>query len=206
MCSYAAWVAILAGRFEDGLALHEEASAIADRYGMLFWAVAGTSGRAIGMGFLGSPRHAIELLAPSIERWKELGAGAFLPFVIAQRALLHLDLHQGVDALEDIDFAIEHAARTSEDFFSAEAHRIRASILLQLDPDASEAARRELVTARELASRQGSLVFELRAALDLAELERDDPDAVDAVRELVVRMDGAAGLAELERASAFLTA
>jgi hypothetical protein len=206
VCSYAAWVAILAGRFEDGLALHEEARSIAERYGMLFWAVAGTSGRAIGTGFLGSPRDAIELLAPSLEQWQELGAGAFLPFVIAQRALLHLELHQGASALEDIDFAIEHAARTSEDFFSAEAHRIRAAILLDLDRDASEAARRELVMARDLASQQGALVFELRAALDLAELEHDDPGAVDAVRELVVRMPGAAGLAELERASAFLTA
>jgi tetratricopeptide (TPR) repeat protein len=206
VCSYAAWIAILAGRFEDGRALHEEASAIADRYGMLFWAVAGSSGRAIGLGFLGSPRDAIELLAPSLEQWRELGAGAFLPFVIAQRALLHLQLHQAEHALEDVDFALEHATRTSEDFFSAEAHRIRAAILLELDPQASEAARAELVMARDLAARQGALVFELRAALDLAELEHDDPHAVDAVRELVVRMHGAAGLAELERASTLLDA
>ena len=49
-------------------------------------------------------------------------------------------------------------------------------------------------------------MFELRAAIDLAELEHDDPHAVDAVRELVVRMHGAAGLADLDRASTLLDA
>ncbi len=118
--------------------------------------------------------------------------------------MLHLQLHQGEHTLRDVDFALEHATRTSEDFFSAEAHRIRAAILLELNPDASEAARAELLMARELAARQGTLVFELRAALDLAELESDDSDAVDAVRELVMRMPGGAGLVELERAGSLL--
>ena len=89
---------------------------------------------------------------------------------------------------------MKHAASTSEDFFSAEAHRIRAAVLLDLDPDDFDAARRELVTARELASEQGARVFELRAALDLAELVHDDlvthAWVDDPVRWLLARVSG----------------
>ena len=85
VASYAAWVEILSARFANGRALHEQATAIADRYGMLFWIAAGPSvtRSARGPGEPPAGARASRLGDGAVAR---LGAEAFLPFVQTQRA------------------------------------------------------------------------------------------------------------------------
>lgn len=207
--SYAAWVEILARRFEQGRALHAETTAIAERYGMLFWTAAGRSGDAIGGGHLGEPGAAIAALAETIELWRSLGAEAFLPFVVTQRAELRLLTDDPEEALADVDQALADASRTTEHFFTAEAHRLRAAILLARDPGATSAARAELATAVALAAEQGATVFELRAAADLVRLtDHDDADGRDdalaALRAALAKVPDGAELDDLDPARALV--
>jgi tetratricopeptide (TPR) repeat protein len=209
--SYAAWVAILAERFDEGRLLHEHTTQLAERYEMLFWLAAGQSGTAIGLGYAGEPRAALEQLEPAMGLWQALGAAAFLPFVVTQRAQIRMSIGELREALADVDQALDQAEATNEHFFSAESHRIRAAILLQLDPAAVDVARAELTTAKVLAADQGALVFELRAAIDLVRLldeNRPDGDLLDgdlaALRTVVGRLPAGAQFPDLDRARSLL--
>ena len=207
--SYAAWVAILAERFEQGRSLHEHTRELAESYGMLFWVAAGWSGTAIGLGYAGEPRAALDQLEQAMGLWQALGAQAFLPFVVAQRALIRVSIGELHEAFADVEDALAQADITNDHFFCAESHRIRASILLLLDPTAVEPARAELVTAQHMAADQGALVFELRAAIDRARLPSEDGpseagDALDTLREVLVRVPAGAEFPDLDRARSLL--
>jgi class 3 adenylate cyclase/tetratricopeptide (TPR) repeat protein len=207
VASYAALIEGLAGRYDRSRDLHEQAIAVAQRYGMQFWLSTATAGRAISLAHIGEPRAALEMLAPAMEKWQSLGAEALLPFDIAQRALMHLQLGELAEALADADESLRRAERTTEHVFTAETHRTRASILRALDVDDVAGVRSELVTARTLAAEQGALVFELRAALDLAELDGDNTHGdVNALRDVMERVPADAELSEIPRARTLLDA
>ncbi|MBV8336167.1 MAG: hypothetical protein JO358_12155 [Alphaproteobacteria bacterium] len=71
-----------------------------------------------------------------------------------------------VDALAELEC-------TEERWYKAEMHRIRAEILLKRDPAATAAAEQSLQAAIAMARSQKARSFELRAALNLARLWRD---------------------------------
>jgi tetratricopeptide (TPR) repeat protein len=205
VASYAALIESLAGRFEQSRELHEQAIAVAQRYGMQFWISTATAGRAIALAHLGEPRAALEMLDPAMEQWKNLGAGALLPYDLTQRALMHLRLGDLRTALADVDDALARADDTTEHLFTADAHRARAVILRALDPGDSR-IRSELLAARALAAEQGALVFELRAALDLAELAGNNSQGdIDVLREVFGRLPADADLPERARLDALVS-
>jgi tetratricopeptide (TPR) repeat protein len=205
--SYAAWLAILAEEYDEGRALHSHTTELAERYGMFFWLAAGRSGIAIGLGHSGDPLGALAQLDESIGLWQALGAQAFLPFVVTQRALIRMGVDALAEALADVDEAIARADATNEHFFSAESHRVRAAILARLDPAGVDAPRAEVASAKALAAEQGALVFELRAATDLVALSASaDPAPVAALRDVVDRFPAGADLVDLDRARSLLAA
>lgn len=204
VASYAALIESLAGRFERGRELHERAIAVAERYGMQFWISTATAGRAVALAHLGEPRVALDMLIPAMEQWHNLGAGALLPYTLTQRALMRVQLGDLPTALADVDEALASADSTTEHLFTAETHRMRAAILRAIDPHDS-GIRSELLAARALAAEQGALVFELRAALDLAELTADIPQGdLDALRDVAGRVPARADLSERARIDALV--
>jgi class 3 adenylate cyclase/tetratricopeptide (TPR) repeat protein len=206
VASYAAMVASFAQRFDDTLSWYEHATAIAERYGMQFWLSTATMGRAIALGYLGDPRGALDILTPALEQWRSLGAGALVPLDTTHRGYLRLQIGDLTDALADVDDALALAEDTTEHLFSAEAHRVRGAILLAMDRNDVAAARSELRTARALAAQQGSLLFELRAAIDLVELPGESvPEDVDALRDVVQRMPAGAEVPEVEHSRALIS-
>jgi hypothetical protein len=85
--------------------------------------------------------------------------------------------------------------------FTAETRRVRAAVLLALDPVDVPAVRAELVAARTLAAAQGALLFELRSAIDLLALPGTrDPADVAALQEILGRVPAEADYPELARA------
>jgi class 3 adenylate cyclase/predicted ATPase/DNA-binding transcriptional ArsR family regulator len=206
--SYAAWVANLAGWFELGRDRYQRTREIGDRYGLAFWTAVGTVGAAISDGNLGSAAAAVAVLEPAIEQFRALGAEAFVPCYRTQLAEIRLGIGELDAALHDVDQAHEQAARTGENFFSAESHRVRAAILRRREPAEMEGAFAELAAAQRLAADQGALIFELRAVLDEVELRTgaEREQCVARLAELVARCpDGCAG-ADLDRARSLLDA
>jgi tetratricopeptide (TPR) repeat protein len=206
VASYSGLVASLSQRYEDARACHEHALALGERYGMQFWLSTATAGCAIASGYLGDPRTSIEVLTPALEQWQSLGAGALVPFDLTHRGYLHLAVGDVDAALADVDAALALAEATTEQFFTAETHRVRASILLAAHPDDIPAVRAALATASDVAAHQGAWLFELRAALDVLELPGTRAAAdVDHLRDLLARAPAGAAVPELARARAVVT-
>jgi len=206
VASYSGLVASLAQEFEHARACHEHALGLGERYGMQFWLSTATAGCAIASGYLGDPRAALDVLTPALEQWRSLGAGALVPFDLTHRAQLHLEVGELDNATADVDAALALAEETTEHFFTAETHRVRAAILFASEPDDLAAVRSELMAAFSLAAEQGAWLFELRAALDLVELPGTSAADVDRVRELLARAPAGAAVPELERARAIVGA
>lgn len=133
--------------------------------------------------------HSIEAQLKQHERH-----GVLFASPIARWALSDMLRRSGrhAAALEQLDTAQQRIEAGGESFFLAEIHRQRAVTLAASDPEQAVASfERAIATARE----QGARLFELRAAVDLAMLERKGEQA-DAARTRLDEMLGAFGAGE----------
>jgi DNA-binding winged helix-turn-helix (wHTH) protein len=128
------------------------------------------------------------------------GRTAFAPCIVrvcvaaghADRALWELD-----DALAFVETSDERA-------WSSELHRLRGEFLVDIDP---AEARRALVRALEISRRQGARSFELRAALTLAKLDREEKRArLEGLRRVYESFTEGFGTGDLVEAKALLDA
>jgi class 3 adenylate cyclase len=114
--------------------------------------------------------------------------------------------HDG-QALETLAEAFEISATTGERLWLSELHRIKGEILLDGMDKANEAAERELLQALTIASKQGALLFELRAAKSLAKswLDQDRrAAALDLLRPIYRRFTEGLDSPDLVEAKAIL--
>ena len=74
------------------------------------------------------------------------------------------------EGLQKVDHAIDMAAKAGVALFDARLHRVRAGLLLHVDPSGTQAAEMSLRHAIAVAQGQGANGFELQAATDLARL------------------------------------
>jgi predicted ATPase len=97
---------------------------------------------------------------------------------------------QGVEAaLTHIEEALAFAGETGEHWTDAFLHRIRAEILLKHDPANTAPAEEAFLTAIAIAQRQKARSFELRVAMSMARLWRDQGKTQQA-RELLAPVYG----------------
>jgi predicted ATPase len=74
------------------------------------------------------------------------------------------------EGLQEVDDAIDIAARAGVALLDTRLHRVRAGLLLHVDPSGTQAAEVSLRHAIAAAQGQGAKGFELQAATDLARL------------------------------------
>jgi predicted ATPase len=108
-------------------------------------------------------------LRGAIEGFKETGARLRLPYYLALLADAHLRAGQADAGLGVVEEALSHGRETSERWWDAELHRLRAELLLAGGARASE-AEDALRRALEIARGQQARSLELRAARALARL------------------------------------
>jgi len=92
--------------------------------------------------------------------------------------------------LKRLDDVLAESGGTEERWYEAEMHRIRAAILLNLDPANTVAAEQSLQAAIAIAKSQKARSFELRAALALARLYRAAHRDADAHAVLAPAVEG----------------
>jgi hypothetical protein len=131
--------------------------------------------------------------------WEFLRARVFLPYVLTAAADARAALGQPDHALAGFQAAGTLVAETGVRFYEAERLRLLARAL----PPGVE-AQVLIRQAWELAREQGALLFELRAALDLARLI-EDPETPSRLAAAIARFPPGAGYPELNDAQAVLT-
>ncbi len=119
----------------------------------------------------------IDRMRGGISGWCATGAGVFEPHFLALLGEACMQLGKTDDAITANDEGLEVARRTGERFYESELHRLHGELLRRTNiNEASMAFQRAI----DLASRQQAKSLELRAAMSLARLRRDQGKKAEA--------------------------
>src|SRR5262249_24540533 len=117
------------------------------------------------------------------------GALIGLPFLLSVLASAYLDSGELRQASATLDEALSVAAETRALYFFPEVLRTKGKLLLLQDQDHPQAAQAYVQQAVTMAREQAARSFDLRAAMSLARLWREQ-DKVQQARELLAPVYG----------------
>ena len=182
-------VFILCGNYAAADAQLDEALAWADEKSSVFWKAFVTRPKGWVLALIGKTSDAVEMITSGSAAFRSTGSTVFVPTYLSELAAAYADIGQFDNAWRCIDEATVAIETTKETWFEAETNRIAGQIaLLSPEPNAAKAQayfERALQTARQ----QNAKSWELRAAMSMAQLLRDQGKPQQA-RELLAPVYG----------------
>jgi hypothetical protein len=149
--------------------LADEMIELGDRHGFVMWSLAGFIQRGISQVHLGDAA-ALGPLVGTIGAWRGvLSAEVYTPYWLTELAAAQLAAGLPDDARAALDEALEVAAATGSEHYSAETLRIRGVLRCEAG---DRGGLDDLEAAVQLAHGQSARAFELRAAEALAHAAR----------------------------------
>ena len=168
----------------------DELIALADERGAPYWKALGTATRGWLFTEAGKASDAIRAITSGITSLRSTGAVLYEPRHLWYLAMAYAELGQPDEARRCIDDAIDKVERSKEKWCEAEVHRIAGEIALKsLAPGPEEKAEAYFDHALTVARQQQAKSWELRAAMSLARLWRDQ-GKVQQARELLAPVYG----------------
>jgi predicted ATPase len=155
----------------------------------LSWRASGICLQGSALAFTGKAADAIKMITAGITAYRSAGSTIHMPLSLSHLAAAHSKLGKLEEAWRSIGEALTAIETTKEKWFEAEVHRTAGEIELTTpQPDTAKAQvhfQRALSTARE----QQAKSWELRAAMSMARLWRDQGKR-DEARELLAPVYG----------------
>ena len=187
--AFASSTLILSRNHTEADALLKQLVALADEKGALYWKAWGS----ISLGWLlvlsGKPSDAVQIIATGIATYQSTGAKIYVPLYLSYLARAHAEAGQIDEALRCIDEAMIGIGTTGQRMWEAEVHRLAGEIALKSpEPDAAN-AQQYFDRALSVARQQQAKSWELRTAMSLARLWRDQ-GKVQQARELLAPVYG----------------
>jgi predicted ATPase len=180
---------LLCGDYAAANALADELVALADEKGSSFWKALGMIAQGRALGLMGTVSNAVQMTTCGLAAHRSNGATIGGPSHLSYLARANGELGQFDDAWRCIGEALRAMETTKETWFEAEINRVAGEIALKsLSPDAAKAEayfERALTVARE----QQAKSWELRAAMSMARLWRDQGNR-DEARDLLAPVYG----------------
>ena len=177
------------GKYSTAKALLDELRPLAEDKGALWWKAFGMMEQGWLLALTGKASDAAPLTASGITLWRSIGSTYWLPTFLSYLAMAYAELSQFDDAWWCLSEAMTAIETTWERWFEAEVYRIAGEVALKSpQPDAAKAEayfERALTVARQ----QQAKSWELRAAMSLARLWRDQ-GKVQQARELLAPVYG----------------
>jgi predicted ATPase len=205
--SNAVWVHGLCGNYLAASSLVDELGLLAGEKGAAWWKAIGTLQQAQVLVLTGNASVAVQTIPSGLTTLRSTGATTYIPRHLSYLARGYADLGRFDDAWRTVEEAITAVGTTKETWFLAETHNIAGEIAL-LSPE-SDAAKAEAYFQRALsvAREQQAKSLELRAAMSMARLWRDQGKPQQA-RELLAPVYGwfteGFGTLDLKEAKALL--
>jgi predicted ATPase len=172
------------GRYESANAEAVELLALAEKKDAPLWKASGMMNRGDLLALVGNASDAVPMIVSGIAAYQSTGATIYIPWHLSLLALAHAELSQFDQARRCSAEAITVVETASERWVEAEVHRTAGEVsLMSLGRHAAEAEdhfERALTVARQ----QQAKSWELRAAMSMARLWRDE-GKVQQVRELL---------------------
>ena len=187
---WASWQRIYWGAYAEAQPLLDELAALADeKDATLFWKATEIAFRGWLSVVTGKASDAVRAITTGITSLRSTGASLYKSWHLLHLAMAYAELGQPDDARRCIDDAIDKVERSKEKWCEAEVHRIAGEVALKSsEPDAAKAQayfERALAAARQ----QQAKSFELRVAMSMARLSRDQGKTQQA-RELLAPVYG----------------
>jgi predicted ATPase len=179
---------IQCGNHAAASAQTDELVAMADDKGALFWKAEGMilQGNVLQTGKVSD---AVQVMTAGFTALRSTGATFWMPWHLSCLANAYAELGQFDDAWRCFGEAITAVETTKEKWCEAEVHRVAGEIALMLtEPDVPK-AEAHFMRAIAVARRQQAKSWELRAAMSLARLWRDQGKPQQA-RELLAPVYG----------------
>ena len=164
---------VYCGHFAAANALIDEFDILKDQIGSVFWGGWGTVQRGCVLALTGKVTEAVQNIASGIAEMRSTGTTLWMPLFLSYLALANAEVGQLDQAWANIHEAMSTLETTKENWYEAEINRVAGAIvLLGTEPDAVK-AEAYFASALEIARKQKAKSWELRAAMSMARLWRD---------------------------------
>jgi predicted ATPase len=173
----------------EATTLVDELIALATEKGALFWKAAAMLGRGLAFAVNGNASDAVQILTSAIAVWRSTGSTTWLPLCLSHLAGAHAGLGQFDDAWRCIDEAMTAVEKTKERWWEAEVNRTAGEIALLVPTPDTAKGKVYFDRALSVSRQQQAKSWELRAAMSMARLWRDQGKR-DEARKLLAPIYG----------------
>ena len=180
---------IFCGNYAAATKEHDELIALADEKGSLFWKAYCTSMQGCLFALTGKASDAIQTINAGIAACRSTGASVLTPLSLSYLAKAHAELGQFDDAWRCIGESSMAVDTTKEKWCEADIHRTAGQIVLRSSERDATPAQNYFERALDVARAQQAKSWELRAAMSLARLWRNQ-GKVQQARELLAPVYG----------------
>ena len=187
--NFSAWTHIHCGNYAAATAMIDEFSALKDQTGSLFWAAWGMMQRGCVLALTDKVSDAVQTITSGVTAMRSTGTTMWMPLWLSYLARANAEIGQFDAATRYIGETMTAVEVAKESWCEAEVHRLAGEIAL-LSPE-RDAAKAEAYFERALgvARAQQAKSWELRAAMSMARLWRDQGKRQQA-RDLLVPVYG----------------
>jgi class 3 adenylate cyclase/predicted ATPase len=161
------------GHYAAALAQLDELVALAEDKGANLWKVFGAMNKDFIVALKGKAINAVEVISSGLTAWRATGATMLLPMRLATLANAYAGAGQFDHASRSIGEALATVEATKERWYEAEVNRIAGEIVLQTPNQVAAKAETYFERALAIARQQQAKSWELRAAMSMARLWRD---------------------------------
>jgi predicted ATPase len=164
---------ILCGDYATATAQADELVVLADEKDAPFWKAGGMWIGGCALALTGKASDAVHVITSGVTAWRSTGATLYTPVYLSYLAKAFAELGQFDDASRRIGEAMAAAETTGERWWGAEIHRTAGEIALLSHGHDTAKAQAYFERALEIARAQQARSWELRAAMSMARLRRD---------------------------------
>ena len=148
----------------------DEEIAIATNQGFQLWHALGTLHKGAGLLLRGRRDDALPLLLDGLKDFRGTGAELRVPYYLSMLGEAYTQAGRFEDAFAALNEALGVVEKNDDRFHEAELHRLKGELLLAATADQSVEAEVSFHRAIDIARRQHSKAWELRATMSLARL------------------------------------
>jgi predicted ATPase len=183
------WIPILCGNYAAANAHSDEVIALAGEIGTSFWKALGTVPRGCILALTGKASDAVQTISAGITAWRSTGSTFWIPWYLSNLAGAYAQLGEVNKAGRCIGEAMTALKTAKENWCEAEVCRVAGEIALKSSERDGAKAQAYFERSLAVARQQEAKSWELRAAMSLARLWRDQGKVQEA-RELLAPVYG----------------
>jgi predicted ATPase len=182
--NFSAWTHIHCGNYAAAKALVDEFSVLKDQTGSLFWGAWGMMQQGCLLALTGKASDAVQTITSGVTAMQSTGTTMWMPLWLSYLARANAETGQFDNARRCISEATAAVETAKERWCEAEVNRIGGEIaLLSPEPDLAK-AKAYFAHALAVARQQQAKSWELRAAMSMARLWRDQGKCNEACKLL----------------------